>query len=54
MRDSKEIIIVGVLEDYYERAARIYDGGGISPTISARDFKGAIKILEVKPQDERQ
>lgn len=27
MRDSKEIIIVGVLEDYYERAARIYDGG---------------------------
>lgn len=30
MRDSKEIIIVGVLEDYYERAARIYDGGGVS------------------------
>ena len=28
MRDSKEIIIVGVLDDYYERAARIYDGGG--------------------------
>ncbi len=45
MRDSKEIIIVGVLEQHYERTARIYGGGGIAPTISARDYKGAIKIL---------
>ena len=54
MRDSKEIIIVGMLEQYYERAARIYSQESISPTIFARDYKGAIKILEVKPQDERQ
>ena len=46
MRDSKEIIIVGMLEQYYERAARIYSQESISPTISARDYKGAIKILE--------
>ena len=45
MRDSKEIIIVGMLEQPHERSARIYSGGGISPTISARDYKGAIKIL---------
>ena len=25
----------------------VYDGGGISPTIRSRDYKGAIKILEV-------
>lgn len=27
MRNSKEIIVVGVLEQDYERTARIYDGG---------------------------
>ena len=43
--DIKEIIIVGVMEQYYERAARIYSGKGIAPTISARDYKGAIKII---------
>lgn len=45
MRDSKEIIIVGMLEQPHERSARIYSGGGLAPTISARDYKGAIKIL---------
>lgn len=48
MCDSQEIIIVGMLDMKYEKTARVYYGGGIAPTVSARDYKDAIKIIEVK------
>lgn len=31
----------------------VYDGGGISPTIRARDYKGSIKIIEVNNGEKR-
>ena len=48
-----EIIKVGSLEPdrTIQDSVLVYDGGGISPTIRSRDYKGPIKILEV--QNER-
>ena len=43
--EEKRIIIVGVLEKTYDISSRIYESRGISPTISARDYKGPIKVL---------
>ena len=46
MNEKIQTIVVGMLPDVgYEQSARVYSGGGISPTISARDYKGAIKVI---------
>lgn len=44
-----EIIKVGSLEPdrTIQDSVLVYDGGGISPTIRSRDYKGPIKILEI-------
>lgn len=42
-----DIVKVGSLEPdrKIQDSVLVYDGGGISPTIRSRDYKGAIKIL---------
>lgn len=50
-----DIVKIGSLEPDREiqDSVLVYSGGGISPAIRARDYKGPIKVLEVKPYDER-
>ena len=43
--EEKRIVIIGILENTYDISSRIYEISGISPTISARDYKGPIKVL---------
>lgn len=45
-----EIVKVGSLEPDREiqDSVLVYGKGGISPTIRSRDYKGPIKVLEVK------
>lgn len=44
---ATEIIVVGSLEPQkaIQDECRVVDGGGISPTVRARDYKGPIKVL---------
>ena len=45
-----EIVKVGSLEPdrKIQDSVLVYGRGGISPTIRSRDYKGPIKVLEVK------
>jgi len=44
---ATEIIVVGSLDPSkaIQDECRVVDGGGISPTVRARDYKGPIKVL---------
>ena len=45
-----DIVKVGSLEPdrKIQDSVLVYGGGGISPTIRSRDYKGPIKVLEVE------
>lgn len=51
---DKEIIVIGSLEPHkaIQDQARVIGGGGICPTIRARDYKGAIKVLIENGQEQ--
>ena len=45
----KKEIILGIIDSNgYEHGNRVYSIQGINPTLSARDFKDPIKIVDMK------
>ena len=43
--------IIGMLDGTYEKTCRVFDPFGLCPSLEARDYKDAVKILIECEQD---
>ena len=52
MQEQLEEIVIGSLDPIreWQDSQRVFDVKGLCPTLRARDYKGAVKIMEIKPK----